>query len=291
MRPRKDPPARPCPRTPRDTFNGAAAVRPRKARHILHLSTKNHGLQWGRGGEAAERDLGEGVGRDSTAFNGAVAVRPRKPPSRRSSRVRGTPTFNGAAAVRPRKDVSGYDEPLIEHSFNGAAAVRPRKGCRSPKRSRRPGAFNGAAAVRPRKEERPARRCWSAPSLQWGRGGEAAERPDDRPVILPIPDLQWGRGGEAAESGGGRGPRSGNALLQWGRGGEAAERESPQSPRPVGRAFNGAAAVRPRKANRVQLSLTSSANLQWGRGGEAAERDWQHRCQRCPLCPSMGPRR
>ena len=60
-------------------------------------------LQWGRGGEAAERRcavlLGPGGG---AAFNGAAAVRPRKV-SRRFGLGGRPKAFNGAAAVRPRK--------------------------------------------------------------------------------------------------------------------------------------------------------------------------------------------
>ena len=59
-------------------------------------------LQWGRGGEAAERWRRGVIGR---------------------SRI----SFNGAAAVRPRKDVMRARRPLMALSFNGATAVRPRK--------------------------------------------------------------------------------------------------------------------------------------------------------------------
>ncbi len=35
--------------------------------------------------------------------------------------------------------------------------------------------------------------------LQWGRGGEAAERMMKEGVLKGMEKLQWGRGGEAAE--------------------------------------------------------------------------------------------
>ena len=63
--------------------------------------------------------------------------------------------------------------------------------------------------------------------LQWGRGGEAAERePQHRHRIPHVAGLQWGRGGEAAER-----------QSHYG--------HSARDPNP----FNGAAAVRPRKGD------------------------------------------
>ena len=111
--------------------------------------------------------------------------------------------------------------------------------------------------------------------LQWGRGGEAVEsygpvkwaagelRFNGATAVRPWKDpghlrydhltdapLQWGRGGEAVESCARSRPRESVVELQWGRGGEAVERRLVARTFPFTLSFNGAAAVRPRKAKR-----------------------------------------
>ena len=66
--------------------------------------------------------------------------------------------------------------------------------------------------------------------------------------------------------------RDGPWVLQWGRGGEAAESSVGAPVRQPDRGFNGAAAVRPRKATCSDCDGCVADGLQWGRGGEAAER-------------------
>ena len=103
--------------------------------------------------------------------------------------------------------------------------------------------------------------------LQWGRGGEAAERQQTRFLTSSPYQLQWGRGGEAAES-------SLECLLA-----------EPAEPR-----FNGAAAVRPRKVRR--LSKYSDCPTRFN--GAAAVRPRKGYGQCCctqAQGASMGPRR
>ena len=109
------------------SFNGAAAVQPRKGRALLSQPIQLDLLQWGRGCSAAE-----GPGR-----NGPSPAR--------------TPCFNGAAAVQPRK-VSL--RPLLcpaNRTLQWGRGCSAAEGTRRCLPSSRIGCFNGAAAVQPRK--------------------------------------------------------------------------------------------------------------------------------------------
>jgi len=82
--------------------------------------------------------------------------------------------------------------------------------------------------------------------------------------------------------------------LQWGRGAEAAERSAPRpGPRGDRACFNGAAALRPRKAGFLAATFPNGTiALQWGRGAEAAERlGFSVPRARRASYASMGPRR
>ena len=85
------------------SFNGAAALQPRKAM-LARLRP------------AAP-----------TGFNGAAALQPRKDTTLdpRTGEPKG---FNGAAALQPRKAGGGLRAAVWQPSFNGAAALQPRKG-------------------------------------------------------------------------------------------------------------------------------------------------------------------
>src|SRR5438876_458210 len=86
--------------------------------------------------------------------------------------------------------------------------------------------FNGAAAVTPRKQAASVVTAKLTASLQWSRGGDAAETPARRRLSTSSATLlQWSRGGDAAET-----PAVivGSVVempgeLQWSRGGDAAE--------------------------------------------------------------------
>ena len=87
----------------RRSFNGAAALQPRKAM-LARLRP------------AAP-----------TGFNGAAALQPRKDTTLdpRTGEPKG---FHGAAALQPRKAGGGLRAADWQPSFNGAAALQPRKG-------------------------------------------------------------------------------------------------------------------------------------------------------------------
>ena len=137
------------------SFNGAAAIQPRKFRSAAVVG----------------RQL-------PPRFNGAAAIQPRK---FRSAAVVGRqlpPRFNGAAAIQPRKcrvGLVGFHDHQV--GFNGAAAIQPRK-------SELAAAFpflqillqwgRGYSAAEISQTSRPL----YGPSmtwLQWGRGYSAAE--------------------------------------------------------------------------------------------------------------------
>ncbi len=133
------------------SFNGAAALQPRKdgiaSGHRCGLGP----LQWGRGSSAAE---------------GSAAT----------SKTRGSGTcFNGAAALQPRKESGAKGRGCRKSCFNGAAALQPRKAPTTSGVTCPTTGFNGAAALQPRKVEAMRRQRPSSDALQWGRGSSAAE--------------------------------------------------------------------------------------------------------------------
>ena len=109
--------------------------------------------------------------------------------------------------------------------------------------------FNGAAAVRPRRGPVICSSRLNLRPLQWGRGREAAERDESRPALRQVfAQLQWGRGREAAERRAGSATRrdaccrfNGAAAVRPRRAGLPSRAGHPP------RCFNGAAAVRPRR--------------------------------------------
>ena len=108
------------------SFNGAAAVQPRKAHFTSWITTKTKKLQWGRGCSAAEGTSADAQPGRSAGFNGAAAVQPRK------ERILGEYPDATAASMGPRlfsrgrrPTSPGCGRPTS--GFNGAAAVQPRK--------------------------------------------------------------------------------------------------------------------------------------------------------------------
>ena len=106
------------------SFNGAAAVRPRKAwPRTGDARSRAARLQWGRGGEAAESAgsrAGQRLidvlqwGRGGEAAESQPAV---------AADAAGLSCFNGAAAVRPRKG-----QPLADRRpATGQASMGPRR--------------------------------------------------------------------------------------------------------------------------------------------------------------------
>src|SRR5208337_628962 len=94
----------------------------------------------------------------------------------------------------PKNDFFASMCPMSVPDTLSALIIRPR-----PRRSLAQESFNGAAAVRPQKAVLSSLRSPPRLDLQWGRGGEAAERIQEAAVITKRNKLQWGRGGEAAE--------------------------------------------------------------------------------------------
>ena len=132
------------------SFNGAAALQPRKAM-LARLRP------------AAP-----------TGFNGAAALQPRKDTTLdpRTGEPKG---FNGAAALQPRKvPIWWVTKPAIR-CFNGAAALQPRKDVDDEWSLWDHLGFNGAAALQPRKVHPPLQTSCLVSQLQWGRGSSAAE--------------------------------------------------------------------------------------------------------------------
>ncbi len=280
----------PCPPAS-TTFNGAAADQPRKR-------------ALGRDGEPARatsmgpRRISRG---NDAVVHGHACVRGTSMGPRRISRghlrcgcwPRACPRyFNGAAADQPRKRARSFRTRTCRAPFNGAAADQPRKPVHLPA-----GDGHGQPSMGPRRISRGNSTMRSASdscgSLQWGRGGSAAEtsrsrmracsrrafngaaadQPRKRRVwrhVAGAGGLQWGRGGSAAETSVAHSARVCEILLQWGRGGSAAETIQLSQVVETAASFNGAAADQPRKPLAQQASGTGEA-LQWGRGGSAAE--------------------
>ena len=189
--------------------------------------------------------------------------------------LRYTPGFNGATAVRPRKEDwifrTSSGTRVLQWGRGGEAAESRHRSRSTVRRRTR---FNGATAVRPRKD--------TCTSDSLARDGRAT--------------LQWGHGGEAVEERRHLDRRGRAVLLQWGHGGEAVERSTLWSGDSTVAGFNGATAVRPRKAGQLGLRPSwfvgfngatavrpwkdrgprsrhrdASRRLQWGHGGEAVE--------------------
>ena len=232
------------------SFNGAAAMSPRKTLICSSQSIQTGKLQWGRGDVAAEDDGGIGLGAASTARlqwgRGDVAAEDPTPP------------LNDAGTDKQlqwgRGDVAAEDWPPPPRSsgccrcFNGAAAMSPRKTAPGVAKSRR----RVTASMGPRRCRRgrlanSTRGLWGRLELQWGRGDVAAEDAQQQA------DLTGGRcfNGAAAMS-----PRKTCAPTPSGR--------------RSGGGFNGAAAMSPRKTTNAAAAETP-AGLQWGRGDVAAE--------------------
>ena len=147
------------------SFNGAAALRPRKC---SDPAKDRYALPQG--------------------FNGAAALRPRK-----SVRPFATALPTGIASMGPWPCGRGNatDKPEVigsQRGFNGAVALRPRKSRSSAigdhrSRSR----FNGAAALRPRKCCMDRREFAASTNvLQWGRGLAAVEIRTRHPTAPPM---------------------------------------------------------------------------------------------------------
>ena len=169
-------------------------MRPRKVDGRCYPCRRTSELQWGRGGEAAESRSPEADRiADVRGFNGAAAVRPRK--EARTSTHDGVDAselqWGRGGEAAERLAARSRAEPRSV-SFNGAAAVRPRKDGRCGPVCAVMLGFNGAAAVRPRKGDSSCRRAASDRALQWGRGGEAAERRSIAHVRLPVIDASMG---------------------------------------------------------------------------------------------------
>ena len=110
-----------------NSFNGAAAKRPRKARCAGRPARQTRGFN----GAAAKRPRKDNDGAEGDNLLPA-SMGPRPNGRGKSVYVERAPPFqsgfNGAAAKRPRKATSRPHRPAAPHSFNGAAAKRPRKG-------------------------------------------------------------------------------------------------------------------------------------------------------------------
>jgi len=97
-------------RVPFATFNGAAALQPRKAPPVCSSAITPQDLQWGRGLAAAERATDRSTSRrGDTPFNGAAALQPRKDLRRDARSYSFGWPFNGAAALQPRKGACRRD--------------------------------------------------------------------------------------------------------------------------------------------------------------------------------------
>ena len=231
-------------------------------RYSVRRSTARR-LQWSRGCEAAEAwNMCRSPTRSSvssTTFNGAAAAKPRKRSTGVPRSLHGHSSFNGAAAAKPRKLSKGrlasvrFDElPSMEPPAKPAEApLIPCSGIVG-----RAMAFNGAAAAKPRKHARRAghrRQRRSAPSMEPRlRSRGSCLMPVWQEVTLRIPF-----NGAAAAKPRKLGRQSRRDVdgrdqpaLQWSRGCEAAEARAtaagPGATIPI-RAFNGAAAAKPRK--------------------------------------------
>ncbi len=158
-------------------FNGAAAVTPRRRWWNFDLADPPAiVLQWGRGCYAAETpESVAGSEEAGEASMGPRLLRRGDPPSGACA-LRISRGFNGAAAVTPRRQrVNPRMRQRLPGRFNGAAAVTPRRPRNAIAFRTISGCFNGAAAVTPRRPScaRDASTCRVV--LQWGRGCYAAE--------------------------------------------------------------------------------------------------------------------
>ncbi len=119
--------------------------------------------------------VAEQSGTSPKGFNGAAAVRPRRGEQERIAEdaKRMLQWGRGGEAAESVAEAKAYEEAL---GFNGAAAVRPRRGATTRDTRQSTRGFNGAAAVRPRRDVYDGFKNRREAELQWGRGGEAAER-------------------------------------------------------------------------------------------------------------------
>ena len=87
-----------------------------------------HGLQWGRGFDAAESRLDPSEPDHALGFNGAAALTPRKAQHASAHRM------HRAASMGPRllsrgETGAGMQQGNAMRGFNGAAASQPRRAC------------------------------------------------------------------------------------------------------------------------------------------------------------------
>ena len=109
-------------------FNGAAALQPRKEWLIQCDGYRVFALQWGRGSSAAE---GRAVVQVQQHRVGVASMGPRL--FSRGRDIQGAFEgafcgFNGAAALQPRQGGPQASGCQRSRCFNGAAALQPRKG-------------------------------------------------------------------------------------------------------------------------------------------------------------------
>jgi len=90
------------------SFNGAAAMKPRKTRSLTDCRRRKGPLQWGRGDEAAEdnlKSLGKG---DDDVLQWGRGDEAAEDSSSATSITARCLSFNGAAAMKPRKTRCHY---------------------------------------------------------------------------------------------------------------------------------------------------------------------------------------